>query len=120
MWQVVDSHLITGGPLGLKLVAPLAGFTWDVDDPGGAGSMLRYDEAVGAEAPEERERAQEWLLEYNRGDVEATLAIRDWIETASIPSVASPDVIPAGLARSVLKSTSGDVEVYGQGGSREN
>jgi predicted RecB family nuclease len=87
MWQVVDSQLITGGPLGLKLVAPLAGFTWDVDDPGGAGSMLRYDEAVGAESVEERERARQWLLEYNRGDVEATLAIRSWMETAAIPSV---------------------------------
>jgi predicted RecB family nuclease len=89
MLQVFDSQLITGGPSGLKVVAPLAGFTWGVDDPGGAESMLRYDQAVGAGSSGEREEARAWLLEYNRGDVEATRAIRDWMEEARIPSVES-------------------------------
>jgi len=81
--QVSDSQLITGTGMGLKVVAPLAGFSWEVEDPGGGESMLWYDAAVGAESEEEREEARRWLLTYNRGDVEATLAIRDLLERKS-------------------------------------
>ena len=91
MLKVFDSQLITGGPIGLKAVAPLAGFAWNVEDPGGAGSMLRYDDAVVAGSPETRAKAREWLLEYNRGDVEATLAIREWMQAAALPSIESLD-----------------------------
>ena len=87
MLQVFDSQLMTGGPSGLKVIAPLVGFAWQVDDPGGAGSMLRYDQAVGAGSADERQEARAWLLEYNRGDVLATRAIRDWMEAETIPSV---------------------------------
>ena len=44
--NVVGSQLITGGGLGLKKIAPIAGFTWSVDDPGGGASMVQYDTAV--------------------------------------------------------------------------
>lgn len=93
MLQVFDSRLITGGPGGLKVVAPLSGFAWSVEDPGGGDSMLRYDEAVGATTSEERERARDWLLRYNRGDVEATLSIRDWMQARgeAIPPIESLD-----------------------------
>jgi predicted RecB family nuclease len=50
---------------------------------GGEESMLRYDFAVAVEEEGDRERAREWLLTYDRGDVEATLAVREWLETAS-------------------------------------
>jgi len=78
--RVWDSQLITGGSSGLKVVAPIAGFRWEVDDAGGEQSMLMYDVAVSAEAG--AAAARNWLLTYNRGDVEATLRIRDWLETA--------------------------------------
>lgn len=35
--------------------------------------------ATAADHPD-RESARRWLLDYNRGDVEATLAIRNWFD----------------------------------------
>lgn len=91
--RVFDSQLTTGGGAGLKVVAPLAGYTWPVDEPGGAESMLLYETAVGAANGHEKLKAQKWLLDYNRGDVEATLAVREWMdrETLTIPSIETVD-----------------------------
>ena len=78
MQKVFNAGWVTGGSTGLKKVAPLAGFDWDVADPGGGVSMLYHALATEAEPPE-RESARRWLLDYNRGDVEATLAVREWL-----------------------------------------
>jgi predicted RecB family nuclease len=92
--KVWDRQLITGGPSGLKAVAPLAGVEWTVDDPGGGESMVRYDAAVLADGRRERDAARQWLLEYNFGDVQATSEIRRWLsETGAhrVPSIAAED-----------------------------
>jgi predicted RecB family nuclease len=90
--KVFTASWMTGASTGLKVVAPLAGFDWPVDDPGGGLSMVRYAAAVDPEATEERRSAaRTWILDYNRGDVEATLRIREWLdaEGSSWPEVAT-------------------------------
>jgi predicted RecB family nuclease len=77
--------------VGLKKVAPLSGFAWEVDDPGGDMSMIRYDDAVATAEPALAEQAWAWLLTYNRDDVGATASLRSWLdeEASASPSVES-------------------------------
>jgi predicted RecB family nuclease len=107
--DVFRTQLITGSGNGLKVLAPLAGYRWPVEDPGGEESMLRYDTAVAADDEGERQEAREWLLAYNRGDVEATLALRRWLDRNSDAIVGIEDwVPPATRAHSSVVTAGGE------------
>lgn len=70
---------------GIKKLAPLAGFNWEVSDPGGAESLLKYREAIDENlSEEEREDAQEWLRSYNIDDVKATFAVREYLRNLKL------------------------------------
>jgi predicted RecB family nuclease len=67
---------------GIKKLAPLAGFEWQVSDPGGAESLLKYREAIDEKLnPAERDANREWLRSYNIDDVKSTYAVREWLRT---------------------------------------
>ena len=93
---IVRDQLITGLPsMGLKTVAPLAGFSWRGDDVGGDFAMVRYVEATADADPSLRAAAQQWILEYNEDDVRATAALREWLDQRAslLPSI--EDAAPA-------------------------
>ena len=87
---VVKGQLITGlSGMGLKTVAPLAGFAWRGDDVGGTMAIVRYGEATaGADATVHAE-ARQWILDYNEDDVRATAALREWLDhdAGLLPSI---------------------------------
>jgi predicted RecB family nuclease len=89
--EVVRAQLVTGRSMGLKETAPLAGFAWRFDDAGGSLAMVKYDQAIDEEASvDARERAQQWILDYNEDDVRATAALRGWLDgpAVDLPSIA--------------------------------
>ena len=61
----------------IKKVAPLFGFRWRVDDPGGAISQVYLATVHNSPDPAEAAAAKEWLLSYNEDDCAAMAVIRD-------------------------------------------
>jgi|LauGreDrversion4_2_1035121.scaffolds.fasta_scaffold38581_2 predicted RecB family nuclease len=64
----------------IKVLAPLAGFNWRMNDAGGGNSIVYYQSATSREIPElERSAAINWLRTYNEDDVRATMAVREYL-----------------------------------------
>jgi predicted RecB family nuclease len=80
LFEVFRTQVVTGGGAGLKLIAPLAGFAWRDEDPGGDQSQLWYRMALDDPDAEVRDAMRQRLLDYNEDDVNATLAIREWLD----------------------------------------
>ena len=76
----VDALIWPADSLGLKKVAPLAGFSWRDEDAGGDNSILWYELAVTSHDEAERRAMSEKLLRYNEDDVLATKVLREWLD----------------------------------------
>lgn len=69
----------------IKTLAKEANFKWEVDDAGGSNSLIKYQIATSSYATrEEQEKARIWLRSYNRDDVLATLAVRNYIRLLNL------------------------------------
>ena len=73
LWAWTKARFVSPKGYSLKVIAPLCGFTWRDEDPGGAQSELWYVDAVAGDHTQRRR-----LLLYNEDDVTAQLAIRRW------------------------------------------
>jgi predicted RecB family nuclease len=93
LYEVVREHLITGRSLGLKQMAPLAGFSWSSGDAGGTAAMVTYDTAVDDADPVAQAEARDWILTYNEDDVRATATLREWLDGPAngLPSITEVD-----------------------------
>ena len=64
----------------IKVLAPLAGFDWEVDAAGGSNSIVKYQTAISPDSTDqEKSDAIKWLRDYNRDDVKATFAVREYL-----------------------------------------
>ncbi|KAA9166768.1 TM0106 family RecB-like putative nuclease [Amycolatopsis acidicola] len=79
---VSDQFLCARGK-GLKVVAPVAGFSWRDPEAGGEASMRWYRAAVGMNGTEPEPGQRTRLLRYNEDDVRATKVLREWMSGAA-------------------------------------
>lgn len=84
--SVSDSFLCTHGK-GLKVIAPVAGFSWHDPEAGGEASMRWYREAVGMHGGEPDVVQRERLLRYNADDVHATYVLREWMSGPKVHAI---------------------------------
>lgn len=90
--NVAKEFIQTEGPLGLKILAPYAGFNWRDEAPGGEASMVWYETATRDDS-KEAQQSRRRILEYNEDDCHATRFLRDWINTDA-KHLPSRDVTP--------------------------
>lgn len=84
------SHLASPDGHSLKVIAPLCGFSWRDDDPGGLQSEMWFEDLLAGDLAMRRR-----LLAYNEDDVMAQAVIRRWVRAhddgggpgTSMPSV---------------------------------
>ncbi len=79
--HVAKAQIQTDGPMGLKVLASRAGFSWRDPNPSGEASMVWYETALGTGPTAEAARRR--ILEYNEDDCRATRALREWLNGAA-------------------------------------
>lgn len=75
LWKWFNSNYFARTSSSIKDVAPIFGFRWCVDGPGGMTSQGKVDVARGTGPA--AEAARQWCPGYNEADVAAQAAIRD-------------------------------------------
>lgn len=91
------THLASPEGHSLKVIAPLCGFSWRDDDPGGLQSEMWFEDLLAGDVAMQRR-----LLAYNEDDVIAQAVIRRWVRAhdsgggpgTSIPSVRTWPQLP--------------------------
>ena len=86
VFAYVKKSLVGPSGIGLKVIAPEAGFSWRQEDIDGEESVNARRRAVGS-GPEALS-ARESLLMYNADDVQATRVVREWL-SAGAPGIPS-------------------------------
>ncbi|MEJ7650818.1 MAG: TM0106 family RecB-like putative nuclease [Nakamurella sp.] len=85
LFAEVKRIFVVPGSMRLKAIAPVAGFRWRDEAPGGENSMAWFRGALGLDETDGqvdealRSSLQQRILAYNEDDVLATAAIRRWM-----------------------------------------
>jgi predicted RecB family nuclease len=80
LYPLAQKYSFPAKSYSIKDLAPLAKFDWSVDMAGGANSLFKYKAAINKDLDEaSRKEAREWLDAYNRDDVKATFAVRNYM-----------------------------------------
>lgn len=84
-FEVVKQALAPTDSLGLKTIAPLAGFTFSQEGVDGKAAVTLFEQAIG-DSRTTAQAARRTLERYNADDCVATLAVRQWLRRGA-PSV---------------------------------
>ena len=80
LYPLAQKYSFPAESYSIKDLAPLAKFEWSVDMAGGANSLFKYKAAINKDLDDAtRKQAREWLDAYNRDDVKATFAVRNYM-----------------------------------------
>ena len=80
LWPIAKEVALPVTGYSIKALAPLAGFDWEVDAAGGSNSIVKYQTAISPDSTDqEKSDAIKWLRDYNRDDVKATFAVREYL-----------------------------------------
>ena len=84
LYPLAQKYAFPAKSYSIKDLAPLAKFDWSVEMAGGANSLFKYKAAIDKDLDDAtRQQARDWLDAYNRDDVKATFAVRNYIRSLS-------------------------------------
>ena len=78
--QIKNNFFLPTYSYGLKDVEGLANFSRSQDDYGGLWSIVMYDRYLNASDPVQAQALLDEILVYNTEDIQASLAVYEWIE----------------------------------------